>query len=173
MTRARLLLVLWCMSAASVAHANNAPAAANDTAAPAAPTPFTLPDSAAQAAIKKLPKEVVNARRAKRFSLAEQAAQEESAERGIDEIVVYGSGDPEDFVSKRPPMLAFRDRLDRTPAPMSPAQMTQATLCLIGLCGKGYGPEGIPIEGTASTRAEKNKDRSALQQTLQFRGTFQ
>ena len=164
--RAALLVALWF---ASVALANSTPVPANDVA----PQAFKLPDSAAHAAIKKLPREAVNTPRAKRFSLAEKAAQDESAKRGIDEIVVYGSADPEDFVSKRPPMLAFRDRLDRTPAPMTPAQIAQTALCLVGLCSKGYGPEGIPIEDTVTTRAEKNKDRSALQQTLQFRGTYQ
>jgi hypothetical protein len=171
------MVVACCLTAlqASIAFAvvDSAVDTATTTTKAPTDTPITLPETAAESAIRKLPKEVVNAPRARRFSLVAQRAQEESSKRGVDEIVVYGRGDPEDFVSKRAPMLAFRDRLDRTPSPMTPAQKAQLALCLIGLCGLGYGADGIPVENTAYTRAEKNKDKSSLQQSMQFRGTFQ
>jgi hypothetical protein len=136
-------------------------------------TAFKLPDTPAQSAIKQLPRDVVNAPRARRYSLAEQRDQEERLRLGIDSITVYGQVDPEDFVAKRAPMLAFRDRLDKTPGPMSPAKQTQMVLCFIGLCGLGYGPDGIPVEDKTFSRGELNAKKGLLEQSLQFRGTYQ
>lgn len=134
---------------------------------------FQLPDTPAQNAIKQLPKDVVNSPRPLRYSLAEQRDQEEGLRKGIDTITVYGQVDPEDYVSKRSPMLVFRDTLDKTPGPMSPAQKAQAVLCLVGLCGANYGPDGAPVEDKSFSRGERNSRKSLLEQSSQFRGTLQ
>jgi hypothetical protein len=134
-------------------------------------TPQQL-ESPAAAAIRNLPKEVVNAPKPKRFSLAAQREDAAAAGRATEEILVLGDRDPEDLLKKRPPMLAFRDRMDRE-RPMTPKEKTQLALCFIGLCGGNYGPDGAPIESKAFSRSELAGKRSTLEMTQQFRGTVQ
>jgi hypothetical protein len=69
-------------------------------------------------------------------------------------------------------MAAFREKLERE-RPMTPKEKAQLALCFIGLCGAHYGPEGIPVENTASTRGEKSARKSSLELSQQFRGAFQ
>ncbi len=129
-------------------------------------------ETPAAAAIRKLPKDFVNAPKAKRFSLAAKRDEDDAAKRGIDEIVVTGQRDPEDVISKRSSMAAFRQQLERD-KPITPKQIAQGALCLIGLCSADYGPEGIPVENTAYNRGEKGAKKTVLEQSLQFRGTYQ
>ena len=144
----------------SSAEATNAPLSARDIESPAA------------AAIRKLPKENVITPRPKRFSLAEQREQELSTARGLDEITVFGVRDPEDVLKKLPPMLAFRERMDRE-RPMTPKEKAQLVLCFIGLCGANYGADGAPVEDKSFSRSELAAKRSTLEMSQQFRGTFQ
>ncbi len=137
-----------------------------------APLPGTDLESPAATAVRKLPKEFVNAPKAKRFSLAAKQEEDEAAKRGIDEIVVTGQRDPEDVLTKRTPMAAFRDKMERD-RPTTPKEKVQMALCLVGLCGANYGPEGIPVENTAYNRGEKGAKKTVLEQSLQFRGTYQ
>jgi hypothetical protein len=123
--------------------------------------------------IKKIPKDVINAPKPKRFSEAAKKEEASATGRDVEEIRVIGERDPEDVSpSKRPPMLVFRDRLEND-RPLTPWQKTQIALCFIGLCAPKYGPEGIPVESKALTRAEQQTDKSSLQISQQFRGTFQ
>jgi len=131
-----------------------------------------LASTAAQM-VKKLPRSVINAPKAKRFSVADAVERDAALARATDEITVVGERDPEDLsVAKRPPMLAFRDRLEKD-RPSTPYEKTQFVLCIIGLCGAGYGPDGAPVENLAYTRAEKKKNVSSLQLSKQFTGTLQ
>jgi hypothetical protein len=129
-------------------------------------------ETPAAAAVRKLPKDVVNAPKPKRFSLEAKRDEDMAAARGVEEIIVRGQRDPEDVVTKRPPMLAFRQQLERD-KPITPKQIAQGALCLIGLCSADYGPEGIPVENTAYTKGEKGAKKTLLEQGLQFRGTYQ
>jgi hypothetical protein len=123
--------------------------------------------------IKKIPKDVINAPKPKRFSEAAKKEESAAATSDVEEIRVIGERDPEDVSpSKRAPMLAFRERLEND-RPLTPWQKTQIGLCLIGLCGAKYGPEGIPVESKAFTRAEEQTDKSSLQLSKQFRGALQ
>lgn len=115
---------------------------------------------------------MINAPTPKRFSLEAQREQERSAESNTEEIIVFGGRDPADVISKRGGMAAFREKLERD-RPMTPKEKAQLALCFIGLCGAQYGPEGIPVENTASTRGEKGVRKSSLELSQQFRGTFQ
>lgn len=153
------LCALLMFSMLSTANAQ-APLSAADLETPAA------------AAIRKLPKEFVNAPQAKRFSLAAKRDEDDAAKRGIDEIVVTGQRDPEDVISKRTSMAAFRQQLERD-KPATPKQIAQVALCMLGLCSADYGPEGIPVENTAYTRGERGAKKTVLEQSLQFRGTLQ
>ncbi len=137
-------------------------------------SPTTDPlDTPAQAAFKKIPKDFLGSVKPKRFSLEEKEAQEQAAKFGIDEIRVYALREPEEVsVSKRPPILAFRDKMDRE-RPMTPKEKAQLVLCFIGLCGANYGPEGILVEDKAYSRGELNSKKSTLELSQQFRGTLQ
>jgi hypothetical protein len=151
--------------------ANQAPAKDTNKSASDA-SAIKLPESHAQQAIKKIPRELVNAPREKRFSLAEQRDQAERLQRGIDVIEVYGVRDPEDVTAKKlAPMLAFRQRLEKD-KPLTPWQIARMPFCFIGLC-PSYGSEGIPVEDTATTRGERNAQKSSLELANQFRGTLQ
>jgi hypothetical protein len=137
--------------------------------------PLTDEDIASTAAkmIKKIPRDVINAPKAKRFSNA-AAAEEDAKLAGLTEsITVVSERDPEDVnISKRPPMLVFRERLENE-RPSTPYEKAQTVLCIIGLCGRGYGPDGAPVENRAYTRAEKKVDKSSLEMSKQFTGTYQ
>ncbi|MBL8512460.1 MAG: hypothetical protein JNJ55_00595 [Betaproteobacteria bacterium] len=89
----------------------------------------------------------------------------------LDEIVIYGQVDPEDYVRRRSKFLAFRDRM-ASERPMTPKERTQALLCLIGLCGR-YGPDGLPYEPTAAQRNEARAQATTTQLNSLFRGTLQ
>jgi hypothetical protein len=137
--------------------------------------PLTDDDLASTAAqmVKKIPKSVINAPKPKRFS--EAAKKEEDAViAGLTEsLTVIAERDPEDInTPKRPPMLVFRERLENE-RPSTPFEKAQFALCLIGLCGRGYGPDGAPVENRAYTRAEKKVDKSSLEISKQFTGTYQ
>lgn len=155
---ARLCALLMC-STLSTANAQ-APLSAADLETPAA------------AAVRKLPKDFVNAPQQRRFSLAAKRDEDDAAKRGIDEIVVTGQRDPEDVLTKRTPMAAFREKLERD-RPTTPKEKVQMALCFIGLCAANYGPEGIPVENSAYTRGERGAKKTVLEQSLQFRGTYQ
>ena len=70
----------------------------------------------------------------------------------LEEIHVYGAIEPEDYVTpKRPPMLAFRARLERQ-RPRTPEEIVKGALCMLGLCA-GLPPEVAPEQRTeARTR---------------------
>ena len=157
-TLAPLCALLMC-STLNVANAQ-APLSAAELETPAA------------AAVRKLPKHFVNAPQPKRFSLAAKRDEDDAAKRGIDEIVVTGQRDPEDVISKRSSMAAFRQQLERD-KPATPKQIAQVALCMLGLCAADYGPEGIPVENSAYTRGERGAKKTVLEQSLQFRGTYQ
>ena len=130
-------------------------------------------DNAAAKLIKSVPKEILLAPRAKRYSQAARQEEDEAAAHTIEEIRVFGDRDPEDVGNpKRPPMLAFRDKLEREKT-YTPKEITMGVLCFIGLCGANYGPDGAPVEDRAFTRAEKGTKKSSLELSRQFRGTYQ
>ena len=80
----------------------------------------------------------------------------------LDEIRVFGNGDPEDYVAPKPaPMLVFRATLDKQ-RPMTAKEVTQLGLCLIGLCGV-YKPDGSPYELSAVDRAEDRKNATTVE----------
>ena len=123
--------------------------------------------------IKKIPREFVNAPKAKRFSLAAKHDDDAAAARHIEEIRVLGSRDPEDITApNRAPMLAFREMLEND-KPLTPLQKTKIALCFIGLCGGNYGPDGAPVESQAVSRAESRTNQSSLQMSTRFGGTYQ
>ena len=140
--------------------------------------PDTLPieltanplDTPAQAAAKRLPKVWWANQTPQRFSAAEKARVDVVTR--LDEILIYGQVDPEDYVGPRKsPMMQFRDRLERD-RPMTPKQKTQLALCFIGLCGI-YGPDGAPIEPSLDARSEARLNQSTTQLNSQFKGTLQ
>jgi hypothetical protein len=89
----------------------------------------------------------------------------------LEEIRVFSNGDPEDYVAPKPaPMLVFRAQLDKQ-RPMTPKEITQLSLCFIGLCGI-YGPDGIPVEPSAVDRAESRKNATTVELS-RVRGTLQ
>ncbi len=89
----------------------------------------------------------------------------------LEEIRVFGNGDPEDYVApKPPPMLVFRATLDKQ-RPMSAKEITQLGLCFIGLCGI-YKPDGSPYELSAVDRAEDRKNATTME-LARVRGTLQ
>jgi hypothetical protein len=90
----------------------------------------------------------------------------------LDEIRVFSRVNPEDYVApKRPPMLAFRDSLDRQ-RPSTPAEKAQLALCIIGLCGV-YGPEGVPVDSGAAYRQEARKNNTDMLSIGRPIGTLQ
>jgi len=133
--------------------------------APAVPVAATP----AQIFIRKLPPETAKAPEPKRF-VNDYYVNPRSAQV-LDEIRVYGQVEPEDYVRRIPPMQKFRERLERD-RPMTPKEKAQMALCIVGLCGI-YGPEGIPLEGTAADRSEARLSQSTTQLNGQFRGTLQ
>ncbi len=89
----------------------------------------------------------------------------------LEEMRVYGSGDPEDYVApKPPPMLVFRATLDKQ-RPMTAKEITQLGLCFVGLCGI-YKPDGSPYELSAVDRAEERKNATTME-LARVRGTLQ
>ncbi len=126
--------------------------------------PTGLPDSVARAYVRDL---------ATRHALPKPGPRQAGAEPSLllDEVVIYGQVDPEDFVRRRSRFLAFRDRL-QAERPATPKERTQALLCLIGLCGV-YGPDGLPVEPAAPERAEGRRLASSTQLNSMFRGTLQ
>lgn len=89
----------------------------------------------------------------------------------LDEITVYGQVEPEDYVRRRNKMQEFRARLENDRR-MTPKEKAQLALCLLGFCGL-YGPEGIPLEGTAADRTEARVMQSTTQLNGVARGTLQ
>ncbi len=129
-------------------------------------------DSQAQAAVKKLPKEVVNAAPARRFATADK--NEEAASTAairLEEIRIYDQVDPEDYARRNTDMQRFHDRLEKE-RPLTPKEKTKLVLCFIGLCAN-YGPDGIPREPTLAERNEARTTQSTAQLITQFRGTVQ
>ena len=129
-------------------------------------------DSPGAIALRKLSKDVINAPKPKRFSLEAQRQQELATPSGPEEIIVRADRDPDDVISTRARMEAFRDKLERE-RPMTPKEKAQLALCFVGLCAANYGPEGIPVENTAYTKGEKGAKKTFLEQSLLFRGTYQ
>ena len=130
-------------------------------------------DSPAATAVRKLPKDAISAPKAKRFSLEAKRDQDVIDARAIEEILVRGERDPEDVLGPRKSgFQVFREKLERD-RPMTPKEKTQLALCFIGLCSRNYGPEGIPVESNAYTRAERGTNKSSLELSQQFRGTLQ
>ena len=126
-------------------------------------------DTPAQTTAKKLPEDFVNVK-PQRFSEADKTRVDTVTR--LDEILVYGYVDPEDYVGqKKTPVMQFRERLERD-RPMTPKEKAQLALCLIGLCGI-YGPDGIPREPSLAERSEARIHQSTTQLNSQFRGTQQ
>jgi hypothetical protein len=137
--------------------------------------PLTDDELASPAAkmIKKVPKNEINAPKPKRFSNAAAAEEDRKLAGMTESITVVSERDPEDInAAKRPPMLVFRERLENE-RHSTPYEKAQTVLCILGFCGKGYGPEGAPVENRAYTRAEKKVDKSSLEMSKQFTGTYQ
>ncbi len=89
----------------------------------------------------------------------------------LEEIRVFGNGDPEDYVASKPaPMLVFRATLDKQ-RPMSAKEIAQLGMCFIGLCGI-YKPDGSPYELSAVDRAEDRKNATTME-LARVRGTLQ
>ena len=148
--------------------------AQTDAAVPSIDSPATIPaadplDTPAQTAAKKLPKHLLNAR-PQRFSEADKTRVE--AITRLDEIIVYGYVEPEDYVApKKAPIMQLRDRLERD-RPMTPWEKIRIPLCLVGLCSN-YGPDGIPREPSLDERSEARNNQSTTQLNNQFRGALQ
>jgi hypothetical protein len=130
-----------------------------------------LLDSPAATQIKKLPKDVVNARQPRRFSQAAEREQAMALDRNIDEIRVVADRDPDDVVRRVAPFDEFRNRMENDRR-MTPADIAKFGLCFFGLCGANYGPDGAPVESKAFTRSEAAKARSTLE-LGRVRGTVQ
>lgn len=128
-------------------------------------------DTPAQAAVKKLPKEVVNAPAPRRFATRDSRNDEITAAVQMEEIRVYGQVDPEDYAKRNTAMQQFQNRLEND-RPMTPKEKTQLALCLIGLCAM-YGPDGLPREPSLAERGDARKNLSTIQLNTQFRGTLQ
>ena len=155
-------LLVMLLAALPVTAAAQAPPAA----APVAPAAFDTP---AQTATRKLPKEYIHST-PQRFSKDDQKRVE--AVTRLDEILVEGRIEPEDYVRpKKAPMAQFRERLEKD-RPMTPKEKTQLALCFIGLCGI-YGPDGLPREPSLDERREARSNQSTTQLNSQFRGTLQ
>ena len=176
MARIGALSIVWSLlSLAALAQ----PAAVQPALPPAVPPalsaaainappvdPLATP---AQAAVRSVAKVVPNSV-PPRFSVADKN-RVESITR-LDEILVYGHLEPEDFVgAKKSPMMQFRARLERD-RPMTPKEKAQLALCFIGLCGI-YGPDGAPIEPSLDERRDARINQSTTQLNSQFRGTLQ
>ena len=90
----------------------------------------------------------------------------------LDEILIYGQVEPEDYVGPgKAPLVLFRERLEQD-RPMTPWEKIRLPLCLVGLCGI-YGPDGIPREPGLEERNEARANQSTTQLNSQFRGTLQ
>jgi hypothetical protein len=161
--RSSTALVLLFATALPCAAQNVADGVQNPASGNALNT-VTLPPSIARAYVQTL---------AEKKLLPAPRSQTERAESTavLDEIVIYGQVDPEDYVRRRSKFLAFRDRMAGE-RPMTPKERTQALLCLIGLCGR-YGPDGLPYEPTAAQRNEARTQASTTQLNSMFRGTLQ
>jgi hypothetical protein len=126
-------------------------------------------DTPAQTAAKKLPKQLLSTK-PQRFSEADKARVETVTR--LDEIIVYGYVEPEDYVApKKAPIMQLRDRLERD-RPMTPWEKIRIPLCLVGLCSN-YGPDGIPREPGLDERSEARTNQSTTQLNNQFRGALQ
>lgn len=165
--------LLICVALALPWHAASATETTGNANPPAPRVDANALESPGAAAVRKVPREILNLAKPKRFSLEARRAEEEAAKQQIDEIRVFGQRDPDDVVKpKKPPIQALRERLEKD-RPMTPAEKAKLALCLIGLCAANYGPEGIPVEGKAFTRGESGAGKSSLEMSQQFRGTLQ
>jgi len=156
-----LLILAW------PASAQTGPAASAD--APAIALRVDPLDTPAQAAARKLPKHLLTAKPQK-FSEADRTRVD--AVTRLDEIIIYGQVEPEDYVgSKKAPIVQFRERLEKD-RPLTPREKAQLALCFFGLCGI-YGPDGIPREPSLAERNEARTNQSTTQLNSQFGGTLQ
>jgi hypothetical protein len=167
-----LALLIFIPLASSAQTQASAPATVPANAATTSnAVPAAALDTPAQTAAKKLPKDFINAK-PQRFSAAEKSRVEPVTR--LDEILIEGRIDPEDYVGpKKAPMAQFRERLEKAPSPMTPKEKTQLALCFIGLCGIGYGPDGVPPEPSRDAKRDARLNQSTTQLNSQFRGTVQ
>ncbi|MEP7156438.1 MAG: hypothetical protein ABI905_11740 [Betaproteobacteria bacterium] len=141
-----------------------------DAAAQARKTDDGALDTQAQAAVKKLPKEVVNAPAPRRFATRD-VRNDGISPAQMEEIRVYGQVDPEDYARRNTSMQQFHNRLEND-RPSTPKEKTKALLCFIGLCAN-YGPDGLPREPSLDERSEARTHLTTTQLNAQFRGTLQ
>jgi hypothetical protein len=163
-----------------------ATAAHAQTAAVGTP-PLAIPDSPARTVFKTLPKDAVKdvsretsaAPRADALKTPASVADAitrpaaENLQR-LDEIRVFGRVDPEDYVARKPPpMLAFRQSLDKQ-RPMTPKEISLLLLCGLGLGGlcAAYNEDGSLKEVNTDGRAEERKNNTTLGES-RTRGTLQ
>jgi len=131
---------------------------------PAKAPPADPLDSPAQAAAKQLPRQLLSAG-PQRFSEADKTRVDTVTR--LDEIIIYGQVEPEDYVAPRKaPFVQFRERLEKD-RPMTPKEKAQLALCVIGLCSV------IPREPSLEERNKARTNRSTTQLNSQFRGTLQ
>jgi hypothetical protein len=159
----------WAAPAASAADAPERDAAPSSSRV-ASIAPHLL-DSPAATHIKKVPKEILNGVQPRRFSQAAEREQAAALERNVDEIRVIADRDPDDVTRRVAPFDEFRSRMENDRR-MTPADIAKLGLCLFGLCGANYGPDGAPVESKAFTRGESGKNRSTLE-LGRVRGTVQ
>ena len=141
-----------------------------DTAAQAGKPDEGSLDTQAQAAVRKLPKEVVNAPPPRRFATRD-VRNDEISPAQMEEIRVYGQVDPEDYARRNTSMQQFHNRLEGD-RPSTPKEKTKMLLCFIGLCAN-YGPDGLPREPSLDERSEARANLTTTQLNGQFRGTLQ
>lgn len=140
----------------------------SNTSAP--PLPVAAFDSPAQAAARKLIHKTSNGAPPKRPAVGAKVHPDLVIR--LEEILVYGRNEPEDYVGpKFSPLMQFRARLEND-VPLSPAKKAQRVLCFIGLCSS-YGPEGIPLGDSPERRAEARLIQSTIQLNGRFYGTLQ
>ena len=130
-----------------------------------------LLDTQAQAAVRKLPREVVNAPPPRRFATRDSRNDEISSAVQMEEIRVYGQVDPEDYARRNTNLQQFHSRLEND-RPTTPKEKTKMLLCFIGLCAN-YGPDGLPREPSLDERSEARTNLTTTQLNGQFRGTLQ
>lgn len=165
----RALLLASALALPFAAHSQTSTPPAPPATTAKEPLPSAIMDTPAQTAAKKLPKDFVNAK-PQRFS-AEEKRRVEAITR-LDEILVEGQIDPEDYIgARKAPMMQFRDRLEKD-KPMTPKEKAQLALCFIGLCGI-YGPDGAPPEPSRDAKRDARLNQSTTQLNSQFRGTVQ
>jgi hypothetical protein len=169
MQRAGWFVVATCawllMPATNTAHAAVEPSPTPASTAPTTIAPDKL-DSPAATQIKKVPRDVINARAPRRFSQAEQREEIEAAKRNVDEIRVYADRDPEDVARSKSGFVQLRERMEND-KPLTPAQIAQGALCFIGLCAN-YGPDGAPPEPARESTAKARREQSTTQQSRLF-----